>query len=83
MSNFVITKVTAFVAIDPVNGDEGVLGFKGPDSWIPLICADEKRIEQMFAMAQDITAHAGISYKIIQFSTREDVTDEVKEKYLK
>jgi len=28
MSNFIITKVTAFIAIDPTDGDEGVMGFK-------------------------------------------------------
>lgn len=83
MSNFTITKVTAFVGIDPKDGDEGVLGFKTPDGWIPLVCADEARIESMLPMAELIAAETKTSYRIIQFSTREDVTDQVKEQYLK
>jgi hypothetical protein len=83
MSNFIITKVTAFVGIDPNNGDEGVFGFKGEDGWIPLICADECKIESMLPIAEQIAAATGRSYRIIQFSTREDVTDQVKAKYLK
>jgi hypothetical protein len=83
MSNFVITKVTAFVAIDPQNGDEGIIGFKSLDGWMPLICADEERIKHMLPIAEEIRAATGKDYKIIQFSIREDVTDEVKEKYSK
>lgn len=83
MTNFVITKVTAFVAIDPENGDEGVMAFMAPGGqWMPLVCADEARIESMITFAEDIYAHTGLPYQIIQFSVREDVTDQVKEKYL-
>lgn len=83
MSNFVITKVTAFVAIDPNDGDEGVIGFKTDNGWLPLICADEDRIKQMFPIAEKLRTDTGQDYSIIQFSVREDVTDEVKAKYLK
>lgn len=81
MSNFKITKVTAFVGIDPVDGDEGVLGFKGPNGWMPLICADEARIASMFPIAEEIAAEKGIEYRILQYSVREDVTEEVKARY--
>lgn len=78
MSNFMITKVTAFVAIDPVDGDEGVMAFKTPGGWMPLVCADEPRIQQMLAIAAEISEATGVPYRIVQFSTREDVTDQVK-----
>ncbi len=84
MPNFTITKVTAFVAIDPKDGDEGIMAFEGPDGlMMPLLCADEPRIKSMLPMAEIISARTGCKYRIIQFSVREDVTDLVKEKYLK
>ena len=83
MSNFKITKVTAFVAIDPKDGDEGVMAFLSDGGWMPLICADEARIESMVPIAEDISARTGKQYQIIQFSVREDVTEEVKARYLK
>lgn len=78
MSNFVITKVTAFIAIDPVNGDEGVIAFNSSSGWMPLVCADETRIREMLPIAEKITAATGQQYRIVQFSTREEVTDQVK-----
>jgi len=81
MSNFKITTLTAFVAIDPENGDEGVMGFKTNNGWIPLVCADEARIKQMLPIAEQISSETGTKYRILQFSTREDVTDQVKDQY--
>ena len=84
MPNFTITKVTAFIAIDPKDGDEGIMAFKGHDDvHMPLICADEARIKFMLPIAELIARQADCQYRIIQFSIREDVTDQVKEKYLK
>ena len=72
------------MAIDPKDGDEGIMAFEGANGvMMPLVCADEARIESMLPFAEDIRAHTGCQYRIIQFSTREDVTDQVKEKYLK
>lgn len=82
MSNFVITKVTAFVAVDPKDGDEGVMAFQSDSGWMPLICADETRIKQMLPIAEQISAATGTEYRILQFTTREDVTDKVKIKYV-
>ena len=81
MSNFVITKITAFVAIDPIDGDEGILAFNSDTGWMPLVCADEDRIKSMIPVAEEISQATGKKYRIIQFSVREDVTDEVKAKY--
>jgi len=81
MSNFKITTLTAFVAIDPEDGDEGVMGFKTNNGWIPLVCADEARIKQMLPIAEKISTETGTKYRILQFSTREDVTDQVKDQY--
>lgn len=82
MPNFIITKVTAFVAIDLKDGDESVMAFLGPDGvWMPLVCADEARIKSMLPLAEAISAESSTPYRVIQFSTREDVTDLVKGKH--
>jgi hypothetical protein len=84
MSNFTITKVTAFVAIDPKDGDEGIMAFEGANGvMMPLVCADEARIQSMLPIAEMISGETQTAYRIVQFSIREDVTDQVKEKYLK
>jgi hypothetical protein len=83
MSNFIITKVTAFVATDPENGDEGLIAHMTPTGWMPFVCADEERIKAMIPIAEELKAASGKDYRIIQFSVREDVTDQVKDKYLK
>jgi hypothetical protein len=83
MNNFTITKVTAFVAIDPKDGDEGIMAFEGANGvMMPLVCADEARIQSMLPIAEMISGETRTAYRIIQFSVREDVTDQVKEKYL-
>lgn len=79
--NFKIEKVTCFVAVDTDSGDEGIMGFKAAGGWMPLVCADEARIAQMFAAAEHIKAVTGCDYRVIQFDNRVDVTQETKNKY--
>jgi hypothetical protein len=82
MSNFKITKVTAFVAIDPKDGDEGIMAFKTLEGgWMPLVCADEDRIKSMYPRTEEIAAASKVEYRVIQFSVREDVTERVKQQY--
>lgn len=79
--SFTITKLTAYIATDE-KGEEGVVSFMGTDGkWMPLICADERRIQLMHRMAMQISASTGKSLKIIQFSERKDVTEETMNKY--
>ncbi len=80
MTNFKITTITAFIAVDE-DGDEGVMGVLNGDQWIPLICADEERIRILFPVAENIARVKNIPYRVIQLSVRTDVTDEIKAKY--
>lgn len=78
---FRIKKVTAFVAID-TNDEEGVMAFQDKEGkWLPLICGDEDRIKSMYPIAESMSRIAGMPFRVIQFSLRMDVTDEIKEKY--
>lgn len=79
---FVITSLSAIVAIDPNSGDEGVWGFNDGVSWIPMVCADEERLKIILPMAENMAKQYGLEYKVVQFSIREDVTKAAKEKFL-
>jgi hypothetical protein len=75
MSDFKIQTVTAFVAIDDKNGDEGVIAFFDGMGWMPLICADEQRIQSMLPLAKDVCRRERKKFRILRFSVREDVTE--------
>jgi len=78
---FIIKEVFAFVAIDPKDGDEGVIGALLGDTWMPLVAADEKRIRDYIKLADEITSKSGVPYKILRFATREDVTEDLRAKF--
>jgi hypothetical protein len=75
-----ISQVTAFVSLDE-NGNEGVLGAKLGETFYPLICADDERIQQMFPIAEDISKTMEMPYRVLRFSAREDVTEQIKLQY--
>lgn len=77
---FKIEKITAFVAIDN-DDEEGIVGIQLGDIMMPMVCADEDRIAQMFVHAKNIASQTGKPIRILQFSVREDVTESVTEKY--
>jgi hypothetical protein len=78
---FKIESLTAFVAIDE-NGDEGILGFKGQNNtWLPLICADEERVKQMYPIAEAITRSSKKPFRVVQFLVRVDITEDVVKKF--
>jgi hypothetical protein len=79
--SFKITTLTAFISIDK-NDEEGVMAFNSDQGWVPLVCADEARIKSMLTIAEDIKKMSGMPYRIIQFSVRTDVTEEIKEEFL-
>ena len=81
MNYIKIETMTAFVSVDEFTGYEGVLGMKMGDSWIPLVAADPDRLRSMYPMAENIKANTGKDYRVLQFSVRTDITEEVREKY--
>lgn len=71
-----IEKLTAFVSVDK-DGDEGVLAQKLGSIMMPLIAADMERLTDLFPLLKNFKKD-GVSFRILEFSNREDVT----EKYL-
>jgi hypothetical protein len=50
-------------------------------TWLPLICADEERVKQMYPIAEAITEEAKKPYRVLQFLVRVDVTEDVVKKF--
>jgi len=75
MSGFKITKIYAFIATDPMDGDEGVIAFQNDDGpMMPMIGADMTRVNDLRVIADKIVEDAGIDYKIKYFELIPDVS---------
>lgn len=71
---FVIKTIHAFIAVDPDDGDEGVVGqLMWDGTWMPLVCADERRLEALRPVAQAIAYRTETEIKLVRFSVREDI----------
>lgn len=73
MTGFRIQTLSAFIAVDPKDGDEGVVAAHIDGVWYPLTCADQARIDSLRPHAQDIARATGITIKLVEFSVRRDV----------
>lgn len=71
---FVIKEMYAIVAENEEG--EGMVGMPTPGGMMPLVAAERTRVNQMKEVAEAVKAEHGIEYKILKFTTREDVTDE-------
>jgi hypothetical protein len=70
-----ITSVWAVVSVDPVDGNEGVAAAEVAGIMMPLIAADEKRLEVIVPIAKAIKAGTGLRLKLVKFTTREEVEE--------
>jgi hypothetical protein len=73
MSGFRITSVWAFVSVDPADGDEGVLAARMGDYWLPMVAADQVRIEQLRPYAEKIGREGNVKVRLIRFDQRTEV----------
>lgn len=76
---FKIGTITAFVAVDSKDGDEGIIGIPDPSGslcTIPAIAADEDRLKQLYPIIDLFCKNYNITYRVIRLSTRTDITQE-------
>jgi hypothetical protein len=76
-----ITAMFAFVTKDkqPYDKGEGVMGFLTTDkTWMPMVGADLDRVKSLIPMADAMAKRLGIKYRIIKFTNRIDITEEIK-----
>jgi len=67
-----IDHVYLFVSVDAVDGNEGVCAAPAPGvGCMPLIAADEKRLEQLIPMAKQIALLGNVKIRLIKLSKRE------------
>ena len=70
-----ITEIYAFVSQD--ESGEGVVGVtmpvNGRETFMPFICADKERMEQLKPIAVEMTKQSGKKIKLIKFTNRKDI----------
>lgn len=62
----------AFVVIDD-DGTEGVIGANMDDTWVPLMGADEERVDSLRPLAQLISTAVGKEVTLLRFGGREEL----------
>jgi hypothetical protein len=72
---FRIKDLHAFIAVDPTDDSEGIVGIRDPLTKTnePLIGADQDRIESHRPYVAEIAKATGQPIKLVRFSVREDV----------
>lgn len=68
-----IDSIWAFVSIDPVDKNEGVVTVAIGNTMMPMIAADEERLAYLKPIAEGMTVFSGMKIKLVKFSQREEV----------
>lgn len=68
-AGFKIQSVVAFLVVN-ADGDEGVIGFRTGEGWMPAICADQGREDLVEDAVRRATAGTGKLVRKVRFSTR-------------
>ena len=74
MSRRRITELWAYLAIDPTDNVEGIVGMlDDTNTWIPLVGADRRRMESLAEVAREIARTSGQPVRLVRFTTRTDM----------
>lgn len=68
-----IEEMYAFIADDTQQGDEGVVGAKFGDQWLPFVGADMAMVEKLRPVAQKMQEASGKPIHLVKFTHREDL----------
>ena len=60
---------------------EGVMGVGSPMGLVPLVGADMSRVKSLYPIAIDVSKITGIPFRVVKFTNRQDITEEVKNAY--
>ena len=66
-----VTALWGFFSVD-ANGDEGLVAAHIGGSWMPLIAADEKRLESLRELAERVAKESGKRIVVAKFTRRID-----------
>ena len=67
-----IEHLWAFLSIDK-DGDEAVCAAKMGDTWMPLVAADEKRLDQLRPIAEQVARQIGRPIHLVKFTVRKEI----------
>ncbi len=69
-------QITVFVSVD-ADGNEGIIGQLINDKWMPFVIGDDsdEKIKRLLSLAVRLKNQTGIPFKILKFTTREDITE--------
>lgn len=71
-----IEQMYAFVALDPEDDTEGIIGFQaapGPSGMMPMVGADMERVDDLRPMAQAIATRTGLQVRLLRFEVRTEL----------
>lgn len=68
-----INELFAFISTDEGPEDEGIIASKMGDAWMPLVGADQKRVDSLRPIAKQIAQATGKRVVLVKFTHREDV----------
>lgn len=66
-------EVYAFMAVDPADDSEGIVGYKIGNSIVPLVASDDKRLDSYRPLAQQVATATNQEIRVAKFSIREDL----------
>jgi hypothetical protein len=70
-----IEQLWAIVSVDAEDGNEGVCAAMIGGVVMPLIAADQKRLDQLLPIAKQVSADTGTRFRLVRFSNREELGD--------
>ena len=68
-----IETIYAFIATEKEPDDEGIVAMRIGGNWIPLVAADEERVDSLRPIAQNIAKITRKKITLAEFKVREDV----------
>lgn len=71
----------AFVSVDPEDENEGIIAefFPHLHAWLPLVAADDARVEQFKPIAKRIAQRLAHPVRLVKFTTREVIEEYTKD----
>jgi hypothetical protein len=72
---FRIKHVWAFIALDPDDDSEGMPAVLNGDMWMPLVAADEDRLQSLLPKVRAMVRDTGMRIRLVRFDTMTELGD--------
>jgi len=65
-----VTELWAYLAVDPSDDCEGIIGTRIGDIWMPLVGADRARMHSLASVAAGVAAIEKCQVRLVRFTER-------------